>query len=60
MTLTTITTLRLPSSAHNRAAVQNRADAWLVKKKSTTITKSTTTKSPIRVQMLAVHARLVA
>jgi hypothetical protein len=53
MTYTTITTLRLPLNAHSRVAVQSRADAWFVKKKSMTTTKSTTMKVPICVQMFA-------
>jgi hypothetical protein len=56
MTLTTTTTLRLPSSAHSRAAGQNREVAWPVKKKSTTTTKNTMTTWSIHVQMFAVHA----
>jgi hypothetical protein len=59
MTYTTIMTLRLPLNVHSHAAVQNRADVWLVKK-STTITKSTTKKPPIRVQTFAVLVHLAA
>jgi hypothetical protein len=52
----TITTLRLPSSALSRAAVQNRADAWLVKKKTTTTTKNMKMTWSIHAQMFADHA----
>jgi hypothetical protein len=48
-------TLQLPLRVQCRAAVQNLAVAWLVKKKSTTTTKSTKKRWSIRAQMFVGH-----